>query len=80
MCEPKCPDCQVEMEVGFLPEINRMRSHQTSWHRGEPEPETAFGFMKFGLKLDFKKCLPISAYRCPECGLLRLYANEAEKE
>ncbi len=80
MNEPKCPDCQVEMEVGFLPDHAHARIIQTSWYRGEAEPQTVFGFEGFGLKLDLKKCMPVTAYRCPECGLLRLYANEAEKE
>lgn len=80
MSEPNCPDCQVEMEAGFLPDQNYNCAFQVVWHRGEAEESQSFGgLIKHGIKYDKKETAPVTAYRCPECGLLRLYANEADK-
>lgn len=66
-----CPDCGVEMEAGFIPDhyAQTIRSH---WHPG-PGTETTF---LGNLKLDGVAMIPIAAYRCPRCGLLRQYANK----
>ncbi len=66
---PSCPDCQVEMTSGFIPDhyAQIIRSH---WHPGPGTDKTFFG----NLKLDDKAMIPIVAYRCPACGLLKQFA------
>jgi hypothetical protein len=70
-----CPDCQREMQRGFVPDVAFGCYQPAHWHPGEPETEKSFG-MKVGpgVHRDPKKSIPISSYRCPKCGLLRLYA------
>ncbi len=80
MNEPKCPDCQIGMEVGFLPDRGYNETHRASWHRGVDADLKSFDSWKAAKVYFENETLPIKAYRCPECGLLRLYANEAEKE
>jgi hypothetical protein len=73
---PRCPDCQGIMEVGFLPEItNNNLTGMTTWHPGEPHPQTFLGFKTGMIKVDWKQVHPVSTYRCPRCGLLRSYAH-----
>tara|TARA_E500000305_G_C3987355_1_gene220095 strand:- start:306 stop:503 length:198 start_codon:yes stop_codon:yes gene_type:complete len=65
------------MEVGFIPDYAYTIQMQTCWHPGKPEQQTLFG-MKFksgAIKLDHKKMIAITTYRCPECHLLRSYAE-----
>ncbi|WP_425615392.1 hypothetical protein NA78x_005309 [Anatilimnocola sp. NA78] len=66
-----CPDCHVEMESGFVPDhyAQIIRSH---WHPGAATAKTFLG----NLKLDSESLLPIVAFRCPTCGLLKHYANK----
>lgn len=65
-----CPDCHVALEVGFVPDhyAQIIRSH---WHPGAATEKTLFG----NLKLDSDAMLPITAFRCPKCGLLKHYAT-----
>lgn len=66
-----CPDCQIEMTCGFIPDhhAQTIRSH---WHPGAGTETTFFG----NLKLDSNALIPIVAYRCPSCGLLKQFACE----
>ncbi len=75
----KCPDCDGEMELGFIPDVSMGAALQTSWHRGIPDDKTILDFLKYGpgVKYDRSQLLAVRAYRCKHCGLLRLYANEA---
>jgi hypothetical protein len=70
---PTCPDCRTEMERGFVPDhyATTIRSH---WHPGAGDEKTFFG----NLKLDSEKMIPIVAYRCPQCGALKLYATKSD--
>ncbi|QDV52793.1 PF20097 family protein [Gimesia fumaroli] len=74
---PQCPDCACAMEKGFQPDNAYYRAVQSLWHPGEVEPETFFGLKvnQQNLKLDKSKIRPVIAYRCPQCGLLRSYAE-----
>lgn len=78
--DPRCPDCTVGMDPGFMPDVGHNGVViQGLWHPGDPEPRKLLGFISAGVKLDQKNCLKIVAYRCPQCGLLRLYAREPEE-
>jgi len=66
-----CPDCNAEMETGFIPDhyAQIIRSH---WHPGTATDKTFTG----NLKLNRDSMIPITAFRCPKCGLLKQYASE----
>lgn len=78
---PRCPDCETEMEKGFVPDNTFLGALQTVWHPGDPE---SAGDTFFGMKvknrtktvhIDESGTRKISTYRCPACGLLRSYAE-----
>ena len=73
-----CPDCNGELELGFVPDVTMFKALQLSWHRGTPDDKTFLEFLKYGpsVKYDRSQLLPIRAYRCQNCGLLRLFADE----
>ena len=64
-----CPDCHEDMERGFIPDhyATTIRSH---WHPGPGTDKTFLG----EVKLEGKLMIPIVAFRCPKCGLLRQFA------
>ena len=66
-----CPDCNVEMEIGFVPD-HYAQIIQSHWHPGTATEKTFTG----NLKLDKDSMIPITAIRCPECGLLKQYASK----
>jgi hypothetical protein len=57
------------MEVGFVPDhyVTIIQSH---WHPGAATEKTLLG----NLKLDTSAMLPVTTFRCPQCGLLKQYA------
>ena len=64
MSDVKCPDCDEEMETGFL-----RGHHSIEWVSGEVT------FLKeFGIVLPGATREKVTTYRCPKCGLLRSYA------
>lgn len=78
---PRCPDCETEMEKGFVPDNTFLGALQTVWHPGDPESASS---SVFGMKLknrtqtvhvDESGTRKITTYRCPTCGLLRSYAE-----
>ena len=79
MTQPsRCADCDGELEVGFIPDVSMGAALQTAWHRGVPDDKTILDYLKFGpgVKYDRSQLLPVRAFRCKACGLLRLYAND----
>ena len=71
----KCPDCETAMEAGFIPDMASGASAlQMGWHPGEAEGKRFIG-MKAGVKFDKNAMVPITAFRCPQCGLVRLYVD-----
>ena len=67
-----CPDCQLPMEEGYLPDRGYTRVELTRWIRGKP----ALGL--WGLKGFFWKeptGIAVATYRCPKCGYLKSYAR-----
>lgn len=64
-----CPDCKGDMEIGFVPD-HYAQIVQSRWHPGTATEKTVFG----NLKLDPNSMIPITAFRCTQCGLLKHYA------
>ena len=67
---PTRSDCDIEMDVGFVPD-HFVYITQSHWHPGSATEKTFLG----ALKLDRKLMIPITAFRCPDCRQLKLYAN-----
>ena len=79
MTEAKsCPDCNLAMEEGFVPDFAFNNIIQMLWHPGKAEPNTVLGIRTGSLKLDQSKFIPTTAHRCPKCGLVRTYACDGE--
>jgi hypothetical protein len=68
--QPTCPDCSTAMEVGFTPDYYASII-QSRWHPGMADEKTFAG----NLKLDPNALIPVTAFRCPQCGLLKQYAT-----
>lgn len=69
-----CSACGGTLEMGFIPDAyhaNGVASYffQTGWYSGTPS-ETWFS----GVKIQEDKIHPLYAYRCQQCGLLKIYA------
>jgi len=67
-----CPDCEVDMVEGFLPDNAHLANLQIYWHPG-PAKQTKFLGMDNGVKVQGRRTIPVSAFRCAQCGLIRLY-------
>jgi predicted RNA-binding Zn-ribbon protein involved in translation (DUF1610 family) len=67
----RCPKCQKTMEEGHIPDIGRNRATQSVWSQGHAERYRFFG----GIKFKPKEQIPLTAYRCPSCGYVELYAK-----
>ena len=69
----------MEMETGFLidqgftSEIRYL--YQTKWHPGTPEEKKFLGFNTGDVKTDKLETRKVTTYRCPQCNLLRSYAE-----
>ena len=73
MTTPSCPQCSIEMEEGFVPDIGHLNVASTpQWTEGMPERS---GWT--GLTIRMKERIPITTYRCSRCGLLQSYARLA---
>jgi hypothetical protein len=77
--QPRCSDCDAEMEAGFVIDLGDMDIHTVAqWHPGEPTQSKFLG-LSMGLKTDRKRMLTVHAFRCPKCSALRLFAPPAEQ-
>lgn len=64
---PRCPDCDVQMgEVDF--------QMSNAYHPKVKLPERSEGILG---SLGVKERRDVSTFTCPECGLLRFYADVA---
>jgi len=76
--KPSCLVCKLDMEIGFLTDqghggiLNLPR-----WCPGEPKPGFLFGEVK---SAQLKEGLKVTAYRCPGCQALRLYAFDSTEQ
>ena len=67
-----CLKCQGTTEEGYMPDFTYGNIAVTSWIAGAPETS-----IWRGLKLSGKDRIPVTAYRCTQCGFLELYATPA---
>jgi predicted RNA-binding Zn-ribbon protein involved in translation (DUF1610 family) len=65
-----CTKCGGAMERGYLPDQVMGRAEQLAWSRGVVEGRAFVG----GIKLKPEEQIPVTAYRCPDCGLIELTA------
>ena len=68
---PECPKCQKKMEPGHIPDLTHGSVQQAAWVAGFPEVRRFIG----GIRYDKKKLVPVTAWRCPKCGYVELYAG-----
>ncbi len=75
-----CSDCGVEMEVGYVPEhVHGGAAIRGKWYAGLAEPMKFFGMrVGAGIRVATLKNFPITTYRCPKCGVLKMYALKGE--
>lgn len=70
--KPICLVCQKEMEPGFLIDMgHNAKILIPRWCPGTPKPSFWSGEAKLS---QYNEGLLVTAYRCPECEALRLYA------
>lgn len=58
------------MVMGHIPDYSHVRIELASWMEGPPEISRWLRVLKIG----GKKRFALSAYRCPACGKVELYA------
>ena len=68
MNPPKCRRCEIEMELGYLPDATYGGWRVPQWVPGAPEPAFWTGLRRPGGRRD------VQTFRCPTCGLLESYA------
>jgi hypothetical protein len=69
---PECSQCKRLMELGFLLDWGGGGPYPRTWVPGVPESS-----IWTGRKLKGKAVLPVTTYRCPQCGRLELFARPA---
>lgn len=72
---PICLVCQKEMELGFMTDFAHGAITLPRWCPGEPNPSFWSGDVSRSQATQGAK---VTAYRCPQCKALRLYAFDAE--
>ncbi len=73
--QPLCSDCGEALQIGFIPDATIGPVKQSHWHPGPAVDEKYVSARdKRGVKTDWEQAVPITAYRCPGCGLLKVYA------
>ncbi len=71
MTDVKCPDCDVTMERGFVPDQGYGHVTQSKWLSGL----ATFKRLVWIYFTEPKELLLVTSFRCPQCGLLREYAQ-----
>jgi DNA-directed RNA polymerase subunit RPC12/RpoP len=69
MTQNACPECGSAMEEGFIPDMTWGGVLPSAWHPGQPQRAWLTG-----VKYKAEQIVPLTAYRCTKCGLLKLYA------
>lgn len=83
-----CRDCGERLVLGFIPDASYATVLQSQWHPGTPEdkqflgfkPPTVLGKSVPAIAHDPTQMLPVTAYRCPECGVLTFVAVREVEE
>jgi len=67
------------MQEGFIVDSKHRGKTEAKWHVGAPKPQTFFLGGGDGVWVKNDLTIPISSYRCCECGFLASYARKREK-
>jgi hypothetical protein len=72
---PTCPKCSTFMDRGYIPDYanSDVVVLQAVWTPGDPRPRR----FQTGIRTDPGAQIPLTAYRCPSCGYVELYARLA---
>jgi hypothetical protein len=66
----ECTRCHARMESGWVPDNAHVGLQRQNWCPGEPQPS-----FWTGLKAaEIDKFIPVTTFRCPNCGHLKSYA------
>ena len=82
---PKCLECDREMEAGFIPDLQTTKHVPNIWHPAPCEKSRIslvslpFGLSKEHIEVDRDQGIVIVAFRCPECGTIKLIAPTADE-
>lgn len=69
---PRCPKCDKIMDRGYVPDaLDHASVVLAKWTPGVPEERRFLG----GIKMHEEGGIPLTAYRCPGCGFVELYAR-----
>ena len=74
MRSPSCSDCKARMNAGFTISSHGNQFRPQYWVEGSPEM-SVFGTPKTKKKMMFD----VVAYRCPDCGAIKLVASKEHK-
>lgn len=69
MTTKTCPKCRGKMDPGFVLDRNRFEDRQGTWIEGTLELNMWTGTAK-----SKKEQIPVTTYRCDNCGYLESYA------
>jgi hypothetical protein len=76
MTQFECTECRVPMQIGYVPDRGDSGIvTQLAWHSSPPEATRFLGLKTGSIRpTDRSDPIPVWAFRCPNCGLLRLHA------
>jgi len=74
--EAECSFCGATgLEPGYLMDFSQASGRVTSWVKGVAEVRRSGRLRMWGLQT-----IPTTAYRCPECSHLELFADDPEPD
>lgn len=69
---PRCRDCAVDMQFGFMPDLAYGQMVIQRWIPGDPKPSWSWG--DFSVRQYRSDSLLTISYRCPKCYRLETFA------
>jgi hypothetical protein len=70
-----CPKCNGLMTIGFIADRgSNISRFVAEWIEGEPEKVRYLGTSGSNLEVEGRRKLPISSFRCEDCGYLEAFA------
>jgi len=73
--KPSCLVCKLDMELGFLTDLGDSNAvYLPRWCAGEPKKGLLPRVFGEASRSQQREGLEVTAYRCPGCHALRLYA------